>query len=84
MRTPGVLLSVLTLFILIFLFDVEEFYQRCTNYLFKLKHVIDVREKLNAYRSGKSRGSLKDYARALGDTPEDTGSKVAEWWKEEV
>ena len=49
---------------------------------FKLKHVIDVREKLNAYRSGKSRGSLKDYARALGDTPEDTGSKVAEWWKE--
>jgi uncharacterized protein len=33
---------------------------------FLLKDIIDIREKINAYRYGKTRGTLKDYAKLIG------------------
>ena len=32
---------------------------------FTLKHILDVREKLNAYRYGKSKGKLSDYGKMM-------------------
>jgi len=34
---------------------------------FLIKDVIDLREKINAYRYGKSRGTLKEYANLIGE-----------------
>ena len=48
---------------------------------FKLKHVIDIRDKLTAYKSGKTRGTLKDYANFLGIETDGTGAQVSDWWK---
>ncbi len=49
---------------------------------FVLKEVIDVREKLAAYRFGPVRGTLKEYGRFLGFAETDVdGSKIAElYW----
>ena len=33
---------------------------------FSLKSVLDVKEKINAYRYGKSRGKLEEYGRLIG------------------
>ena len=44
---------------------------------FTVKFVIDLRDKLNAYRPGHSRGTLKDFARAMGFSVEMDGSEVA-------
>ncbi|MBI4140120.1 ribonuclease H-like domain-containing protein [Candidatus Woesearchaeota archaeon] len=48
---------------------------------FKIKHVIDLREKISAYRSGRVRGSLKDLAGFIGISSGENGSMVFEWWK---
>ncbi len=46
---------------------------------FILKLVIDLREKINAYRYGKTRGKLSDYGKLIGlDVLEMDGSKIAE------
>lgn len=49
---------------------------------FTLKFVVDLREKVNAYRYGPSRGTLKDFGKALG-IPEIgmDGSHIAMLWK---
>lgn len=50
---------------------------------FILKNVIDLREKINVYRYGKSRGKLSDFGRLLGlKVSETDGSHVAGFWKE--
>lgn len=49
---------------------------------FNLKQIIDIREKINAYRYGKSRGKLKEYAELLGiDTMGIDGADVAMLYK---
>ena len=49
---------------------------------FVLKEVIDLRDKINAYRHGKTRGKLKEYAKLLGLPVLDVdGSDVAGLWK---
>ncbi|MDP6642180.1 MAG: 3'-5' exonuclease [Candidatus Nanoarchaeia archaeon] len=46
---------------------------------FILKLVIDLREKINAYRYGKTRGKLTDYGKFLGlDVLDIDGNKIAE------
>tara|TARA_Y100000034_G_C6891217_1_gene410030 strand:+ start:1078 stop:1659 length:582 start_codon:yes stop_codon:yes gene_type:complete len=46
---------------------------------FVLKLVVDLREKVNAYRYGKSRGKLSDYGKLLNlEVLDVDGSKVAE------
>ena len=48
-----------------------------------LKSILDLRNKINAYRYGKSRGKLSDYGRFLGlEIPTIDGSQVATLWKE--
>ncbi|MBI2105681.1 ribonuclease H-like domain-containing protein [Candidatus Woesearchaeota archaeon] len=50
---------------------------------FLLKNVIDIREKINVYRYGKSKGKLCDFGRLLGlKVSETDGSHVAGFWKE--
>src|SRR3989344_7273622 len=50
---------------------------------FTLKQVIDLREKINAYRYGKTRGRLKEYAALIGlDVLETDGSQVPKLWHE--
>ena len=45
---------------------------------FSLKSILDLREKINAYRYGKTRGRLKDYGRLLGlDVLDIDGGDVA-------
>lgn len=45
---------------------------------FLLKHIIDLREKINAYRYGETRGKLKEYALLLGLSIIDIeGSEIA-------
>lgn len=64
-------------------FDIPFLITRClinnvTISPFLLKDVIDLREKINAYRYGKTRGKLKDYALLLGLNTEDIdGSEIA-------
>ena len=49
---------------------------------FTLKQVIDLREKINAYRYGKTRGRLKEYAKLLGLPVLDVdGGDVASLYK---
>lgn len=46
---------------------------------FTIKEIIDLREKINAYRYGKSRGKLKEFAQLIGMTiSEIDGSQVME------
>lgn len=46
---------------------------------FTVKEIIDLREKINAYRYGKSRGKLKEFAQLIGMTTLDIdGSQVME------
>ena len=48
---------------------------------FTVKYLVDLREKVSAYRSGHSRGTLKDFARAMGLPVLDVdGSNMAELW----
>ena len=50
---------------------------------FMLKSILDLRNKINAYRYGKSRGNLSDYGIFLGlEIPTIDGSQVATLWKE--
>ncbi|MEK6856782.1 MAG: ribonuclease H-like domain-containing protein, partial [Nanoarchaeota archaeon] len=50
---------------------------------FMLKSVVDLKEKINAYRYGKSRGKLSEYGRFLGlEILDVDGSKVAGMWSE--
>ena len=50
---------------------------------FNLKLTLDLREKINAYRYGKTRGKLVDYGRLLGLEISDVdGSRIAELCKE--
>ncbi len=50
---------------------------------FSLKSVLDIREKINAYRYGATRGKLKEYAALMNLTLEDVdGSDVARLWKD--
>ncbi|HLD86702.1 MAG TPA: ribonuclease H-like domain-containing protein [Candidatus Nanoarchaeia archaeon] len=45
---------------------------------FTLKSIIDLREKVNAYRYGPSRGTLKEFAKVLGiETDGTDGSDIA-------
>jgi uncharacterized protein len=51
---------------------------------FSLKVLIDLREKINAYRYGKSRGKLKDFAQSLGiETENIDGSAIPRLCQEE-
>ena len=46
---------------------------------FSLKSVLDLREKINAYRYGKTRGKLEEYGKLLGlEISSIDGSKIAE------
>ena len=50
---------------------------------FMLKSIVDLKEKINAYRYGKSRGKLSEYGKFLGLKILDVdGSKVAGMWSE--
>ena len=50
---------------------------------FTLKQVVDVREKINAYRYGKSRGRLKEFASLIGlETKGVDGGDIARLCKE--
>ncbi|MBI2668061.1 ribonuclease H-like domain-containing protein [Candidatus Woesearchaeota archaeon] len=50
---------------------------------FNIKLTMDLREKINAYRYGKTRGRLVDYGRLLGLEISDVdGSRIAELCKE--
>lgn len=50
---------------------------------FLIKNVIDLREKINAYRYGHTRGKLKEYAVLLGEKIMDiNGGDVARLWNE--
>ena len=50
---------------------------------FMLKSILDLKNKINAYRYGKSRGKLIDYGRFLGlEISAVDGSQVAAMWKE--
>ena len=45
---------------------------------FTLKSIIDLREKVNAYRYGPSRGTLKEFAKVVGiETDGTDGSDIA-------
>lgn len=47
---------------------------------FALKSVVDLREKINAYRHGRARGTLKDFAAAMGmPTLDVDGSNIIEF-----
>ncbi len=48
---------------------------------FRIKHVIDLREKISAYRPGRVRGTLKDFAGFAGISSDENGSMVSGWWK---
>lgn len=50
---------------------------------FLLKSILDLKNKINAYRYGKSRGKLSDYGRFLGfEISRIDGSQVAALWSE--
>jgi len=50
---------------------------------FVLKNIIDLRDKINAYRYGKTRGKLKEYAELLNiETMGIDGSEIAPLWQE--
>jgi uncharacterized protein len=50
---------------------------------FTLKYILDVREKLNAYRYGKTKGKLSDYGKAMNlELLDMEGSDVARLCKE--
>jgi len=50
---------------------------------FMIKSLVDLKEKINAHRYGKSRGKLSDYGKFLGlDVPSIDGSHVASLWSE--
>src|SRR3989338_9210828 len=50
---------------------------------FTLKSIIDLREKVNAYRHGPSRGTLKEFAGVMGiETDGTDGSDIARLWSE--
>ncbi|HLD42469.1 MAG TPA: hypothetical protein VJB08_00590 [Candidatus Nanoarchaeia archaeon] len=44
---------------------------------FTMKFIIDLRDKVNAYRRGHSRGTLKDFGKVLGFPADMDGSEVA-------
>jgi DNA polymerase elongation subunit (family B) len=44
---------------------------------FLLKDVVEIREKLNCFRWGKTRGKLKEYAELLGIETDGDGSMIA-------
>ncbi len=50
---------------------------------FTIKLVIDLRQKLSAYRSGRVRGTLKELSELIGgEKAEEDGSMVAKWCSE--
>ena len=50
---------------------------------FQLKSIIDLRDRINAFRYGKTKGKLSDYGKFLGlDVPSIDGSHVASLWSE--
>lgn len=50
---------------------------------FTLKELVDLKEKLSAYRYGKTRGKLKEYAQLIGMDISDTdGSMVMDLYKD--
>lgn len=50
---------------------------------FSLRSILDLKNKINAYRYGKSRGKLSDYGKFLGlEVSSFDGSKVASLWNE--
>ncbi|MFT4312203.1 MAG: ribonuclease H-like domain-containing protein [Candidatus Woesearchaeota archaeon] len=49
---------------------------------FILKHTIDLREKIHAFRYGPTRGKLKEFAQLIGFDVTEDGSMVAQWHKE--
>ena len=50
---------------------------------FMLKSVVDLKEKINAYRYGKSRGKLSEFGKFLGlEILDINGSKIADLWSE--
>jgi uncharacterized protein len=50
---------------------------------FVMKSITDIREKINAYRYGKTRGKLSDFGNLMGlEVSDMDGSKVADLWKE--
>jgi len=50
---------------------------------FTLKYIVDLKEKINAYRYGKSRGKLSEYGRFLGfEVSNIDGSQIARLWNE--
>lgn len=50
---------------------------------FMLKSIVDLKEKINAYRYGKTRGRLSEYGKFLGlKISSIDGSHVATLWKE--
>lgn len=50
---------------------------------FMIKSILDLKEKINAYRYGKSRGKLSEYGRFLGfEISSIDGSQIANLWNE--
>jgi len=50
---------------------------------FQLKSIIDLRDRINAFRYGKTRGKLTDYGKLLGlEISRTDGSQVADLWRE--
>lgn len=50
---------------------------------FMIKSILDLKEKINAYRYGKSRGKLNEYGKFLGlKISNINGSQVARLWNE--
>src|SRR3989339_178806 len=50
---------------------------------FVLKHIVDLRDKISAYRNGKTKGKLKDFAPFMGLTVKEIdGSNIADLWME--
>src|SRR3989338_2907632 len=45
-----------------------------------LSDVLDLREVLSFFRYGRTRGTMKDFARALSLPSSDDGEKIAEWY----
>ncbi len=61
----------------------RSFINRVTISPFSLKSILDLKEKINAYRWGKTRGKLKEYASLMGlQTQDTTGNEIAKLCRE--
>ncbi len=51
---------------------------------FTLKEVVELRDKINAYKPGRRRGRLKEFAQLMGfEIMDASGEDIAELWRDE-